>query len=78
MRCRILLNTQFDKDAICLTHNNGDDADDNNTACQTDGQSADSRANKFHRKDSEVTVNDLWHTWWKSEVHNWTVDQTIE
>jgi len=35
-------------------------------------------ASKFHRKDSEITVNDLWHTWRKGEVHNWTVSQTID
>lgn len=43
-----------------------------------DVKGADSGAIKFHRKDSEITVNDLWHTWWKSEVHNWTVDETVE
>ena len=39
---------------------------------------ADRRAIKFHRKDSEITVNDLWDIWKKSDIHNWTVDQTIE
>ena len=36
------------------------------------------RQKKFHRKDSEITVNDLWHTWRKGEVHNWTVTQTVD
>ena len=36
------------------------------------------RQKTFHRKDTEITVKDLWVTWWRSEVHNWTVDQTIE
>ena len=47
---------------------------------RADLKSSDSsqRQKKFHRKDSEITVNDLWHTWRKSEVHNWTVSQTIE
>ena len=36
------------------------------------------RQKKFHKRDSEITVKDLWTTWWKSEVHNWTVDHTVE
>lgn len=36
------------------------------------------RQKSFHKKDSEITVKDLWTTWWRSEVHNWTVDQTVE
>ena len=36
------------------------------------------RQKSFHKKDSEITVKDLWNTWWKSEVHNWTVEVTIE
>ena len=32
----------------------------------------------FHKKDDEITVVDLWQTWAKSEVYNWTVDQTAE
>ena len=32
------------------------------------------RQKKFHDKDSEVTVTDLWMTWWKGEVHNWWVE----
>ena len=36
------------------------------------------RQKSFHRKDSEITVKDLWNTWWKSEVHNWTVDSTVD
>ena len=36
------------------------------------------RQKKFHGKDSEITVNDLWHTWRKGEVHNWTVTQTVD
>jgi len=43
-----------------------------------DVHGADRRAIKFHRKDSEITVNDLWDIWKKSEIHNWTVDQTVE
>ena len=29
-------------------------------------------------QDSEITVNDLWHTWRKSDVHNWTISQTVD
>jgi len=36
------------------------------------------RQKSFHKKDSEITVKDLWTTWWKSEVHNWTVEHTVE
>lgn len=36
------------------------------------------RQKNFHKKDSEITVKDLWTTWWKSEVHNWTVEHTVE
>jgi stromal interaction molecule 1 len=36
------------------------------------------RQKNFHKKDSEITVKDLWTTWWRSEVHNWTVHTTIE
>jgi hypothetical protein len=32
----------------------------------------------FPAQDTEITVKDLWDVWWKSEVHNWTVDQTVE
>lgn len=36
------------------------------------------REKLFHKKDSEITVPDLWSTWAKSDVHNWTVEQTVE
>ena len=36
------------------------------------------RQKRFHKKDSEITVKDLWTTWWKSEVHNWTVEHTVD
>jgi len=37
-----------------------------------------SRQKMFHKKDSEITVVDLWLTWTRSEVHNWTVDTTAD
>jgi hypothetical protein len=33
------------------------------------------RAKSFHQKDAEITVKDLWSTWCRSEVYNWTTDQ---
>ena len=37
------------------------------------------RQKAFHQNnDNQVTVRELWETWVKSEVHNWTVDQTVE
>lgn len=36
------------------------------------------REKLFHNKDVEITVADLWVTWVKSEVYNWTVDQTVD
>lgn len=36
------------------------------------------REKVFHDKDAEITVADLWVTWAKSEVYNWTVDQTVD
>jgi len=36
------------------------------------------REKLFHKKDTEITVPDLWMTWVKGEVHNWTVEQTVD
>lgn len=36
------------------------------------------REKLFHKKDTEITIPDLWMTWVKGEVHNWTVEQTVE
>lgn len=36
------------------------------------------REKLFHKKDTEITVQDLWLTWVKGEVHNWTVEQTVD
>ncbi|XP_071526231.1 uncharacterized protein Stim isoform X3 [Panulirus ornatus] len=30
-----------------------------------------------HNNDQYISVRELWHMWKKSEVHNWTVDQTV-
>ncbi|XP_035714455.1 stromal interaction molecule 2 isoform X2 [Folsomia candida] len=36
------------------------------------------RQKAFHREDTQVSVQELWESWIKSEVHNWTVQQTVE
>ena len=36
------------------------------------------RQSKFHGKDAEITVKDLWHTWRKSEVYNWTTENVVD
>ena len=37
-----------------------------------------SRASNFHSKDAEITVKDLWTTWVRSEVYNWTTEQVVD
>jgi stromal interaction molecule 1 len=57
-------------------YNPGETHGKNHNLVQFDG---DARREKiFHRKDDEITVADLWQTWAKSEVYNWTVEQTAE
>ncbi len=36
---------------------------------------SDADEKRFHKRDEEITVNDLWTTWRASEVHNWTAAQ---
>lgn len=48
----------------------------NHDLVQFDGDGR--RQKLFHKKDAEITVADLWSTWVKSEVYNWTVDQTVD
>ena len=36
------------------------------------------RQSNFHQKDTEITVSDLWVTWRRSEVYNWTVDNVVD
>ncbi|XP_014255395.1 stromal interaction molecule homolog isoform X1 [Cimex lectularius] len=37
------------------------------------------RQKAFHRNDDmHISVKELWEAWVKSEVHNWTVEQTVE
>lgn len=35
------------------------------------------RQKGFHRNDKHITVDELWMAWKSSEVHNWTVEETI-
>ncbi|XP_054709548.1 stromal interaction molecule homolog [Uloborus diversus] len=32
----------------------------------------------FHKNDKHISVDELWSTWKTSEVHNWTVQETIQ
>lgn len=41
----------------------------------TDGHE---RQKALHRNKKSVTVHELWESWRKSEVHNWTVQETVE
>lgn len=37
------------------------------------------RQENFHRNnDYQISVRELWEIWVRSEVHNWTVEQTVE
>ncbi|CAH1278347.1 unnamed protein product [Diabrotica balteata] len=40
---------------------------------------AEKRQKNFHRNDDyHISVKELWEAWLKSEVHNWTVEQTTD
>ncbi|CAG9819475.1 unnamed protein product [Phaedon cochleariae] len=40
---------------------------------------AEKRQKNFHRNDDyHISVRELWEAWLKSEVHNWTVEQTTD
>lgn len=36
------------------------------------------RQKGFHRNDKYISVDELWQSWITSEVHNWTLEETIE
>ncbi|RWS12236.1 stromal interaction molecule 1-like isoform X2 [Dinothrombium tinctorium] len=36
------------------------------------------RHKAFHGNDKQISVDELWSAWKVSEVHNWTVEQTVE
>ncbi|XP_037506734.1 stromal interaction molecule homolog isoform X7 [Rhipicephalus sanguineus] len=36
------------------------------------------RQKKFHGNDKYISIEELWQSWQVSEVHNWTVEETIE
>lgn len=36
------------------------------------------RQRAFHRDDTHISVRELWEQWMRSEVYNWTKDQTID
>ncbi|KAG1714003.1 Stromal interaction molecule [Nymphon striatum] len=35
------------------------------------------RRKGFHRNDKHISLSELWQSWMSSEVHNWTIDVTI-
>ncbi|XP_073994174.1 stromal interaction molecule isoform X2 [Rhodnius prolixus] len=40
---------------------------------------AERRQKAFHRNDDmHISVKELWEAWVRSEVHNWTIEQTVE
>ncbi|KAG8235492.1 hypothetical protein J437_LFUL015719 [Ladona fulva] len=42
-------------------------------------QGYEKRQKAFHRNDDmHISVKELWEAWLRSEVHNWTVEQTVE
>lgn len=36
------------------------------------------RKNAFHGNDNHISVDDLWQSWRRSVVHNWTVDEVMD
>ncbi|XP_019874200.2 stromal interaction molecule homolog isoform X2 [Aethina tumida] len=36
------------------------------------------RQKVFHKNDMHISVKELWEAWLKSDVHNWTIQQTTE
>uniref|UniRef100_UPI00358F8309 stromal interaction molecule 1 isoform X2 n=1 Tax=Myxine glutinosa TaxID=7769 RepID=UPI00358F8309 len=41
-------------------------------------QDGSAKHSSFHGDDHDISVEDLWRTWRKSEVYNWTVDDMVE
>ncbi|XP_069058239.1 stromal interaction molecule 2 [Pleurodeles waltl] len=39
---------------------------------------ASSKHSHLHREDKHITIEDLWKRWKTSEVHNWTLDGTLQ
>ncbi|XP_069487946.1 stromal interaction molecule 2 [Ambystoma mexicanum] len=39
---------------------------------------ASSKHSHLHREDKHITIEDLWKRWKTSEVHNWTMDETLQ
>lgn len=36
------------------------------------------RQKAFHGDDKHISVDELWRAWIRSEVHNWTSEETVE
>ncbi|XP_042324587.1 stromal interaction molecule 2 isoform X3 [Sceloporus undulatus] len=39
---------------------------------------ASNKHNHLHREDKHITIEDLWKRWKTSEVHNWTLEETLQ
>ncbi|GFT56387.1 stromal interaction molecule homolog [Nephila pilipes] len=85
-----LVNACDDKlgfEAILTLHQRlDDDADGNIDIVESDEffrdelnyKSGYERQKRFHRNDKHISVDELWFSWKSSEVHNWTVEETVQ
>lgn len=70
-----MLHKQMDDDA------DGDvDVEESHEFIKEDMKDKDptSKGNTFHKEDKYITVRDLWSHWKSSQVHNWTMDETLD
>lgn len=74
-------------EAIKWLHNQlDDDANGNVDITESDEflrdelhyENANDRHRNFHGNDKHISVDELWKSWKISEVHNWTVDETLD
>ncbi|XP_053212443.1 stromal interaction molecule homolog [Panonychus citri] len=69
-----------------LHHQLDDDANGNVDITESDEflrdelhyENANDRHRNFHGNDKHISVDELWRSWRVSEVHNWTVDETLD
>ncbi|GFS58748.1 stromal interaction molecule homolog [Trichonephila inaurata madagascariensis] len=85
-----LVNACDDKlgfEAILTLHQRlDDDADGNIDIVESDEffrdelnyKSGYERQKRFHRNDKHISVDELWSSWKSSEVHYWTVEETVQ
>ncbi|KAJ8933378.1 hypothetical protein NQ318_018447, partial [Aromia moschata] len=66
-------------EAIKSLHRQLDDDQDGNIDLSESDDDMKKRQRNFHRNDDmHISVKELWEAWLKSEVHNWTVEQTTD